>query len=208
MPFLAALSAGAEWFLPQEEACRGERRRDRITGYSGGGENRGPEEGDDRAEAAAGEGAFIQDDAGRSGNQKRPQQGVRFQQSKMCGRRLTFASCSACQMRSLDAQLYPEKLKAIAQQFQEQQAQTQTQGLVRLQQQKQLDRDLTPANSPQVGSTYIYPLLTYTAVQLRELYSCVDKGCSFLGLSTPTFALYSVVCCQISIYRLCCPSLD
>lgn len=51
------------------------------------------------------------------------------------------------QMRSLDAQLYPEKLKAIAQQVQEQQAQTQS--LVRLQQQKQLERDLTPAHSPQ-----------------------------------------------------------
>lgn len=53
-----------------------------------------------------------------------------------------------CQMRSLDSQLYPEKLKAIAQQFQEQQAQTQS--LVRLQQQKQLERDFTPAHSPQV----------------------------------------------------------
>ena len=53
-------------------------------------------------------------------------------------------------MRSLDAQLYPEKLKAIAQQVQEQQAQTQS--LVRLQQHKQLDRDPTPASSPQVGN--------------------------------------------------------
>lgn len=52
----------------------------------------------------------------------------------------------AWQMRSLDAQLYPEKLKAIAQQVQEQQVQTQS--LVRLQ--KQLERDLTPAHSPQV----------------------------------------------------------
>uniref|UniRef100_A0A3Q0SIU7 Transcription factor AP-4 n=1 Tax=Amphilophus citrinellus TaxID=61819 RepID=A0A3Q0SIU7_AMPCI len=50
------------------------------------------------------------------------------------------------QMRSLDAQLYPEKLKAIAQQFQEQQAQTQS--LVRLQQHKQLERDLTPVLAP------------------------------------------------------------
>ncbi|KAF3700174.1 Transcription factor AP-4 Activating enhancer-binding protein 4 [Channa argus] len=51
------------------------------------------------------------------------------------------------QMRSLDAQLYPEKLKAIAQQVHEQQAQTQS--LVRLQQHKQLERDLSPAHSPQ-----------------------------------------------------------
>lgn len=58
-----------------------------------------------------------------------------------------FVSIS-CQMRSLDAQLYPEKLKAIAQQFQEQQAQTQS--LVCLQQEKQLERDFTPAHSPQV----------------------------------------------------------
>uniref|UniRef100_A0A3Q1GK63 Transcription factor AP-4 (activating enhancer binding protein 4) n=1 Tax=Acanthochromis polyacanthus TaxID=80966 RepID=A0A3Q1GK63_9TELE len=52
------------------------------------------------------------------------------------------------QMRSFDAQLYPEKLKAIAQQFQEQQVQTQS--LVRIQQQKVLEKDLTPAHSPQV----------------------------------------------------------
>ncbi|XP_047428915.1 transcription factor AP-4 [Mugil cephalus] len=56
------------------------------------------------------------------------------------------------QMRSLDAQLYPEKLKVIAQQLQEQQQQqAQTQSLVRVQQQhKQMERDLTPAHSPQV----------------------------------------------------------
>ncbi|XP_023146992.1 transcription factor AP-4 [Amphiprion ocellaris] len=52
------------------------------------------------------------------------------------------------QMRSFDAQLYPEKLKAIAQQFQEQQVQTQS--LARIQQQKALEKDLTPAHSPQV----------------------------------------------------------
>lgn len=51
------------------------------------------------------------------------------------------------QMRSLDAQLYPEKLKVIAQQVQEQQVQTQS--LIRLQH-EQLERDLTPARSPQV----------------------------------------------------------
>lgn len=51
-------------------------------------------------------------------------------------------------MRSLDAQLYPEKLKAIAQQVQEQQVQTQS--LVRLQQHKELEMDLSPAHSPQV----------------------------------------------------------
>ncbi|XP_074553152.1 transcription factor AP-4 isoform X1 [Halichoeres trimaculatus] len=50
------------------------------------------------------------------------------------------------QMRSIDAQLYPEKLKVIAQLVQEQQAQTQ--GLIQLQQHK-LERDLTPAHSPQ-----------------------------------------------------------
>lgn len=44
--------------------------------------------------------------------------------------------------------MYPERLKAIAQQFHEQQAQTQS--LVRLQQQKQLEKDVTPAHSPQV----------------------------------------------------------
>ncbi|KAM6904976.1 transcription factor AP-4 [Xenentodon cancila] len=65
------------------------------------------------------------------------------------------------QMRSLDAQLYPEKLKAIAQQFQEQQAQTQS--LVRLQQQKQLERDLTPAHSPQVLAPATPPVPTHHA---------------------------------------------
>ncbi|XP_069005204.1 transcription factor AP-4 isoform X3 [Embiotoca jacksoni] len=64
------------------------------------------------------------------------------------------------QMRSLDAQLYPEKLKAIAQQFQEQQAQTQS--LVHLQQ-KQLERDLTPAHSPQVLAPATPPAPTHHA---------------------------------------------
>ncbi|KAG7242893.1 hypothetical protein INR49_018148 [Caranx melampygus] len=65
------------------------------------------------------------------------------------------------QMRSLDAQLYPEKLKAIAQQVQEQQAQTQS--LVRLQQHKQLERDLTPAHSPQVLAPATPPAPTHHA---------------------------------------------
>ncbi|KAM9745386.1 transcription factor AP-4 [Menidia menidia] len=64
------------------------------------------------------------------------------------------------QMRSLDAQLYPEKLKVIAQQLQEQQAQTQ--GLVRLQQ-KTLERDLTPAHSPQVLAPATPPAPTHHA---------------------------------------------
>lgn len=50
------------------------------------------------------------------------------------------------QMRSLDAHLYPEKLKEIAQQVQEQQAQTQS--LIRLQH-TQLGRDSPPACNPQ-----------------------------------------------------------
>lgn len=63
------------------------------------------------------------------------------------------------QMRSLDAQLYPEKLKAIAQQVQEQQVQTQS--LVRLQ--KQLERDITPAHSPQVLAPATPPAPTHHA---------------------------------------------
>ncbi|KAM9456920.1 transcription factor AP-4 [Clarias gariepinus] len=54
------------------------------------------------------------------------------------------------QIRSLDAHLYPEKLKVIAQQVQEQHVQTQT--LLRLQQQEQLDREGTPARSTQAYS--------------------------------------------------------
>ncbi|XP_058508878.1 transcription factor AP-4 isoform X1 [Solea solea] len=65
------------------------------------------------------------------------------------------------QMRSLDAQLYPEKLKAIAQQVQEQQVQTQT--LVHLNQQKQLERDLTPVHSPQVMAPATPPAPTHHA---------------------------------------------
>uniref|UniRef100_A0A1A7X4D6 Transcription factor AP-4 (Activating enhancer binding protein 4) n=1 Tax=Iconisemion striatum TaxID=60296 RepID=A0A1A7X4D6_9TELE len=65
------------------------------------------------------------------------------------------------QMRSLDAQLYPEKLKVIAQQLQEQQVQAQS--LVRLQQQKQLERDLTPAHSPQVLAPATPPAPTHHA---------------------------------------------
>ncbi|KAM6966299.1 transcription factor AP-4 isoform 2-T2 [Tautogolabrus adspersus] len=65
------------------------------------------------------------------------------------------------QMRSLDAQMYPEKLKAIAHLVQEQQAQTQ--GLVHLQQHKQLERDLTPAHSPQVLAPATPPAPTHHA---------------------------------------------
>nr|XP_019957413.1 PREDICTED: transcription factor AP-4-like isoform X1 [Paralichthys olivaceus] len=63
------------------------------------------------------------------------------------------------QMRSLDAQIYPEKLKAIAQQVQEQQAQTQS--LVH--QHKQLERDFTPAHSPQVLAPATPPAPTHHA---------------------------------------------
>lgn len=65
------------------------------------------------------------------------------------------------QMRSIDAQLYPEKLKVIAQLVQEQQAQTQ--GLIHLQQHKQLERDLTPAHSPQVLAPATPPAPTHHA---------------------------------------------
>ncbi|XP_075942078.1 transcription factor AP-4 isoform X1 [Anarhichas minor] len=65
------------------------------------------------------------------------------------------------QMRSLDDQLYPEQLKAISQQAQEHQ--TQTQSLVRLQQNKQLERDLTPAHSPQVMAPATPPAPTHHA---------------------------------------------
>ncbi|KAM6914190.1 transcription factor AP-4 isoform 2-T2 [Lycodopsis pacificus] len=61
------------------------------------------------------------------------------------------------QMRSLDDQLYPEQLKAITQQAQEHQ--TQTQSLVRL----QLERDLTPAHSPQVMAPATPPAPTHHA---------------------------------------------
>lgn len=63
------------------------------------------------------------------------------------------------QMRSLDAQLYPEKLKALALQVQDHQ----TQSLVRLQHQKQLDRDLTPVHSPQVLAPATPPAPTHHA---------------------------------------------
>ncbi|KAF7198923.1 transcription factor AP-4 isoform X1 [Nothobranchius furzeri] len=66
------------------------------------------------------------------------------------------------QMRSLDAQLYPEKLKVITQQLQEQQVQAQT--LIRLQQQqKQLEQDITPAHSPQVLAPATPPAPTHHA---------------------------------------------
>ncbi|KAK9535089.1 hypothetical protein VZT92_007491 [Zoarces viviparus] len=65
------------------------------------------------------------------------------------------------QMRSLDDQLYPEQLKAITQQAQEHQ--TQTLSLVRLQQNKQLEMDLTPAHSPQVMAPATPPAPTHHA---------------------------------------------
>ncbi|KAK1799189.1 hypothetical protein P4O66_007442 [Electrophorus voltai] len=63
------------------------------------------------------------------------------------------------QIRSLDAHLYPEKLKVIAQQVQEQHVQTQT--LLRLHQQEQLERE--SARSPQVFSPATPPASTHHA---------------------------------------------
>ncbi|XP_059414926.1 transcription factor AP-4-like isoform X2 [Carassius carassius] len=63
------------------------------------------------------------------------------------------------QIRSLDAHLYPEKLKVIAQQLQEQHVQTQT--LLHLQQQQQ--DSSTPARSPQVFSPATPPAPTHHA---------------------------------------------
>ncbi|TNM97395.1 transcription factor AP-4 isoform X2 [Takifugu rubripes] len=60
------------------------------------------------------------------------------------------------QIRALDAQLYPEKLKAIAQQ-------AQSQNLVHLQPQSQLERDLTPVHSPQVLAPATPPAPTHHA---------------------------------------------
>lgn len=63
------------------------------------------------------------------------------------------------QMRSMDAQLYPEKLKALAIQVQDHQ----TQNLVRLQHQKQLERDLSPVHSPQALAPATPPAPTHHA---------------------------------------------
>ncbi|XP_039542356.1 transcription factor AP-4 isoform X2 [Pimephales promelas] len=67
------------------------------------------------------------------------------------------------QIRSLDAHLYPEKLKVIAQQVQEQHVQSQT--LLRLQQQQeQLGKETsTPARSPLVFSPATPPAPTHHA---------------------------------------------
>ncbi|XP_036393807.1 transcription factor AP-4-like isoform X1 [Megalops cyprinoides] len=65
------------------------------------------------------------------------------------------------QVRTLDAHLYPEKLKVIAQQVQEQHAQTQTQTLLRLQQlHEQQEREQTP-HSPQVLAPATPPAPTH-----------------------------------------------
>ncbi|XP_068435003.1 transcription factor AP-4 isoform X4 [Clinocottus analis] len=63
------------------------------------------------------------------------------------------------QMRSLDDQLYPETLKAISQYVQEQPTKTQS----RLKPNKQLERDLTPAHSPQVLAPATPPAPTHHA---------------------------------------------
>ncbi|XP_055050886.1 transcription factor AP-4 isoform X1 [Misgurnus anguillicaudatus] len=65
------------------------------------------------------------------------------------------------QIRSLDAHLYPEKLKVIAQQLQDQHVQTQT--LLRLQQHEQLEKETTPARSPLVFSPATPPAPTHHA---------------------------------------------
>ncbi|XP_056609634.1 transcription factor AP-4-like isoform X2 [Triplophysa dalaica] len=65
------------------------------------------------------------------------------------------------QIRSLDAHLYPEKLKVIAQHVQEQQVQTQT--LMRIQQQEQLGKETAPARSPLMFSPATPPAPTHHA---------------------------------------------
>ncbi|XP_051987325.1 transcription factor AP-4 isoform X4 [Xyrauchen texanus] len=66
------------------------------------------------------------------------------------------------QIRSLDAHLYPEKLKVIAQQVQEQHVQTQT--LLHLQQQQeQMESESPPSRSPLVLSPATPPAPTHHA---------------------------------------------
>ncbi|XP_043090101.1 transcription factor AP-4 isoform X2 [Puntigrus tetrazona] len=68
------------------------------------------------------------------------------------------------QIRSLDAHLYPEKLKVIAQQVQEQHVQTQTLLRLQQQQQEQLGKETaTPARSPLVFSPATPPAPTHHA---------------------------------------------
>ncbi|KAL6102926.1 tfap4 [Pungitius sinensis] len=63
------------------------------------------------------------------------------------------------QLRSLDEQLYPRKRKAIAHQVQE----PRSPSLVRLQQNKQLEMDRTPAHSPQMLAPATPPAPTHHA---------------------------------------------
>ncbi|XP_026095638.1 transcription factor AP-4-like [Carassius auratus] len=68
------------------------------------------------------------------------------------------------QIRSLDAHLYPEQLKVIAQQVQEQHVQTQTLLRLQQQQQEQLEKETnTPARSPLVFSPATPPAPTHHA---------------------------------------------
>lgn len=81
-------SPGAKRFFPEEKTCRGERRRHRLTRHSGGGKDWRPEEGDDWAEAAAGKGAYSQNDAGGSGNSRAEEKNTHFH--KLSVRKLTW----------------------------------------------------------------------------------------------------------------------
>lgn len=135
-----SLSVGAERLISQEEARGREGRGDRLPGHPGGGEDRRPEEGDDRVAAAAGERALGQDDTGRSG--EGANEHARVRADGRVGANFYSAAPVLWQMRALDAQLYPEKLKAIALQAQDQQSLGQL----------QLELDSTPAHSPQVGA--------------------------------------------------------
>ncbi|XP_051996067.1 transcription factor AP-4-like isoform X2 [Xyrauchen texanus] len=67
------------------------------------------------------------------------------------------------QIRSLDAHLYPEKLKVIAQQVQEQQVQTQSLLQLQQQQQEQIGKESTPTRSPLVFSPATPPAPTHHA---------------------------------------------
>lgn len=86
-------SPGVKWLLPEEEACRGEGWRDWLAGHPGGGENGGLAEGNDRAEAAAGERAVGQNDAGGPGEDQRGKHKQLTAQTKP-GDSLVFLTCS------------------------------------------------------------------------------------------------------------------
>ncbi|XP_064180808.1 transcription factor AP-4-like isoform X1 [Anguilla rostrata] len=105
------------------------------------------------------------------------------------------------QVRSLDANLYPEKLKEIAQQVQDQQAQMQTQTLLRLQQLREQKEKEQKPRSPQVSYTQTVLIYSMTGIDTVTMQCWYLLGFRFRlnCLTDLNLSLSLSVCVSLSL---------